>query len=336
MKENDFPLISIIIPTYNQEKYVSKAIESALAQDYPNIEIILSDDNSKDKTKFVVKKFSKNKKFKYFRNNENLGRVGNYHKSLYEYASGDYALVLDGDDYLTDSSFISKAVKQIQKNNLVMIFAKQKVFIEKKKKFIEDRMNDKLPEAMKGNHLFLNYFKGYSIPHLSTLYNRRYAMSIGYYQKNILSSDWESVLRLMLNKNVGFMGSVVGVWRKHKKNESKSKKIKDIMDNVGYIEGPYNFCMRKNIFEKKVLARWRTKMLKRFFIKNIFAYLILENKDLYKELLGEIKKYDIKIFYSLKKDLRLIFMKIILKNPFLTNLIFKYLIKQKSYLEDLR
>jgi glycosyltransferase involved in cell wall biosynthesis len=44
------PRVSIIIPTYNQSKYIVRAIESALSQDYPNLEIIISDDNSPDET----------------------------------------------------------------------------------------------------------------------------------------------------------------------------------------------------------------------------------------------------------------------------------------------
>ncbi len=57
--------ITIMIPTYNQAKYISKAIESALSIDYQNLEVIVSDDCSTDNTKEVVSKYLADKRFQY-------------------------------------------------------------------------------------------------------------------------------------------------------------------------------------------------------------------------------------------------------------------------------
>ena len=61
------PLVTVIIPTYNREKYVSRAIESAQHQLYKNIEIIVVDDGSTDNTAEVVKQF-KDVKYIYKKN----------------------------------------------------------------------------------------------------------------------------------------------------------------------------------------------------------------------------------------------------------------------------
>ena len=90
------PRVSIMIPTYKQDKIVSRAISSSLKQDYTNLEIIISDDCSPDNTKEIVKRFLKDKRVKYFRNDTNLGRVSNYRKTLFDYATGDWAINLDG------------------------------------------------------------------------------------------------------------------------------------------------------------------------------------------------------------------------------------------------
>ena len=58
-------LVSVIIPTYNRSKYVTKAIESVLAQTYKSYEIILIDDGSSDDTKELIKPYLDSPGFKF-------------------------------------------------------------------------------------------------------------------------------------------------------------------------------------------------------------------------------------------------------------------------------
>ncbi|MGC8706738.1 MAG: glycosyltransferase family 2 protein, partial [Desulfurella sp.] len=90
----DKPKVTIAIPAYNQAKYIKQAIDSALNQDYPNLEVIVSDDASLDDTRQIVKEYN-DKRLKYYRNEKNIGRVANHRKLLYEYATGEYVLNLD-------------------------------------------------------------------------------------------------------------------------------------------------------------------------------------------------------------------------------------------------
>ena len=76
----DLPKVSIMIPTYNQQKYILRAIESALSQDYENIEIVIVDDNSPDETQAIVEAYLSKKndtRIRYFRNQENIGIIKN-------------------------------------------------------------------------------------------------------------------------------------------------------------------------------------------------------------------------------------------------------------------
>ncbi|MBK8785156.1 MAG: glycosyltransferase family 2 protein [Chitinophagaceae bacterium] len=109
-KETRSKLVTIAIPTYNNERYIADAIRSAMAQDYVNLEILIVDDASQDNTEQIVTPFCKDPRVYYFKNEKNIGRVANYHKALYQLAKGEWYLNLDGDDYLTDPSFISKAI----------------------------------------------------------------------------------------------------------------------------------------------------------------------------------------------------------------------------------
>ena len=67
---------SVLIPSYNGAQEIGYTIQSVLNQDYPNFEIIVNDDASKDSTEKVVKSF-KDKRVNFFKNKKNLGYPGN-------------------------------------------------------------------------------------------------------------------------------------------------------------------------------------------------------------------------------------------------------------------
>lgn len=326
--------VNIIIPTFNQSRYLLKAVESALSQNYANLEVIVSDDGSTDDTESVINPFKADKRFRYFKNTTNLGRVGNYHKALYHYATGDYVLNLDGDDYLVDPNYIKEAIDLIKKHDLIMVFANKKAYFEKDGSFVKDSINRNLPQIMKGNDLFLNSYKNIAIPHMTTLYNRQYALKIGYYTKNIISADWESVLRLILNHKVGFIDRHVGVWRKHEANESHLLDLEKILSNVEYIESPYDFALNKNISSKAKLDYWRSKMLKKYFVKNILKGMAAQNSAFVSSLLQSIKKYDLTLYRRIAFDLRMIGLKLLTKNKRVFIFTIKHILKKESFLKD--
>lgn len=97
MSPNKEALVSVIIPCYNQAIYLSEAIDSALAQDYLNIEIIVVDDGSLDNTAKVARRYGK--KVKLFQQ-ENKGLSAARNAGIRE-ASGKYIVCLDADDRLS-------------------------------------------------------------------------------------------------------------------------------------------------------------------------------------------------------------------------------------------
>ncbi len=105
---NIFPLVSILIPTYNRPKYFELALKSALNQTYKNIEIIIGDDSTNDETeRIVTKKYLKNyNSITYYHNEKNLGQFDNDLK-LVNLAKGNYINFLMDDD-LFEASKIEK------------------------------------------------------------------------------------------------------------------------------------------------------------------------------------------------------------------------------------
>lgn len=95
------PKISIILMTYNQDKYLHKAIQSALSQTYENIEILISNNGSSDDTTNVVQSFLPNKKITYLNYPENKSPNFRANQAI-DLASGDFISWLYGDDYYLD------------------------------------------------------------------------------------------------------------------------------------------------------------------------------------------------------------------------------------------
>lgn len=102
-------LVSIVIPVYNREKYIGKALESAVSQTYPNIEIIVVDNKSTDATWGILNDWQKeDQRIRIYRNETNIGPVLNW-KRGFELARGEYVKILWSDDWMADD-FVERAV----------------------------------------------------------------------------------------------------------------------------------------------------------------------------------------------------------------------------------
>ncbi len=113
---NNSPLVSTIIPVYNGEKYISRAVESALSQTYKNIEVIIIDDGSKDKTRQIISEFEKkDARIVILANSVNLGFVKTLNKGA-AVAKGQFIARLDHDDFWTDPKKLEKQAKFFEDN----------------------------------------------------------------------------------------------------------------------------------------------------------------------------------------------------------------------------
>jgi len=325
--------VSVGITVYNQAHYIGQAVSSALAQDYPDLEVIVSDNHSTDNIQEVINQFH-DPRLKYFRNEENIGMIKNCHRALYDYSTGDYALHLDGDDYFIDSGYIRRAMDLIDRHGLAMVFARSKSLYEKDNVFIEDKINRDLPEVIDGNWLFLNFYKGYSLPTLTTVHDRHYAMEIGFFEKSIRGADWEGFLRLIIGKKVGFVNRFVSVWRRHGMNYTLNQDLDKILSNVEYIDSPYRYAMSRKAFPKDVLDLWRRRMLKRYFVQVLLRAAITKNSAQEQGIVDFLVKYDRAVYDSIKMDPRFIVMKIIVRSRKITYFVFKHILKQESFIKD--
>jgi len=91
------PLISIAMATYNGEKFLAKQLDSIYKQTYTNIEVIVNDDCSTDRTIEILEQYSKSHGLKYYLNSKNLGFLKNFEKVI-SLCMGDFIALADQDD----------------------------------------------------------------------------------------------------------------------------------------------------------------------------------------------------------------------------------------------
>ena len=115
------PLFSIIVPIYNVERYLEQCIESVLAQDYQNYELILVDDGSPDNSIDICTKYAKQYSNIVFIHKIN-GGVSDARNAGIQIARGEYLMFLDSDDYWEGTTVLSDLQKIITENNPDIIF----------------------------------------------------------------------------------------------------------------------------------------------------------------------------------------------------------------------
>lgn len=113
IKEKRNKLVSIIIAVYNEEKYISECIESILKQSYKNIEIIVIDGKSTDKTKTIVQKYTKKYPNKIILLENKEQKVAQGRNLGFSKAKGDYKSFIDGHSY-ADKLWVETLVKTIE------------------------------------------------------------------------------------------------------------------------------------------------------------------------------------------------------------------------------
>lgn len=271
------PLVSIMIPTYNQAHWLTRAIDSALAQDYANTEIVVSNDCSSDETVQLLDRYKNYLQIKLFTNPKNLGRVANYKYTLENYVSGEWVVNLDGDDYFTDNTFISSAMNQIMQKNDVVFLQAGHIVVGPGGTILQHVMPSIAAEfvTIDGTEYFLN-FNHFS--HLATIFNRKAAVSLGFYLYDILSADIESFLRLALNGKVIFMRRTVGAWVHHGGNESKNLSIENVERNMQRFKSPYDYAKKTGKIPGPILEKWVKKRLDEYLLNYLIIYFVRPKK----------------------------------------------------------
>lgn len=108
------PAVSVLIPTYNYARYLPEAIDSVLAQDFDDFEVIIADDTSTDNTAEICRMYeAKDPRIRFFRHEKNLGMVENWNWCLQQ-ARGKYIKYLLADDKFAKPYALTRLVGALE------------------------------------------------------------------------------------------------------------------------------------------------------------------------------------------------------------------------------
>ena len=298
--ENNYtvPLVSVIIPSYNHDKYIIACLNSIIKDDYPHKEIIVLDDGSTDNSVNIVKQWYETQKgrieysFKFIhRENRGLTKTLN---ELVSYSKGKYCCIIASDDYLLPGG-IRKRIEYMG-----MHPSKKAVFGDY---VIVDENGDKLSDSVietKGRKRFLADDKliaselifSWSLAGPILMVEREAYEVVGGYDERLVIEDWDFYLKLAAKNLIGFVNFPVAAYRVHGKNTCNipgvwSKRhdsmYLSIVNNLSNFKGlnKWNLFARKLIFQAKLLHR-EGKSVRGFLYVNLGRILNYVTKWIYK------------------------------------------------------
>ena len=194
-----YPLISVIIPTFNRAYLLYRAIKSVLQQTYKNLEIIIVDDGSKDNTEEIIRNIS-DKRIKYVKHSKNKGLSASRNTGIL-ISTGEFIAFLDDDDEYKDS----KIEKQLKK----FYFASEDVGIIYCG--IVNIKDGKIMYAYNPKDLFVNK-NTCLLPHpigwqlITGLIRRECFEKVGLFDETLVQrEDWDMIIRLSAQYRFDFV-----------------------------------------------------------------------------------------------------------------------------------
>lgn len=240
MNTKDFPLISVLIPAYNHENYIQETIESIINQTYPNIELIILDDGSKDKTWEKITELKpkcENRFVKiHFETKQNEGTCMTLNKLL-KLSSGEFVYIIASDD-LAKPQAIEKEVKFLQDNPDYalavgdneyvdsmgkQIFRTQKAFTSNiknaKYKTVKEFLSSKLKIDFLSDDFgsYKTLYKENYIPN-GYLIRKNIFETIGNFTKNAPLEDFWLMLQISKYKKMKYIDEILFSYRIHDTN----------------------------------------------------------------------------------------------------------------------
>lgn len=286
----NLPLVSICIPTYNGAKYLAEALESAIAQTYRPLEIIISDDDSKDRTLQIVEEYQNKTNIPFFIFQHKPSGIGENWNNCIKLANGAYIKFLFQDDIL-ERDCISQMIKPVIdfNNNIGLVFCKRKFIFnpqnEKENEWVQSFKDvhsswtllkpiQKGKDLLKDKNLLKHPRNKVGEP-ATVLLKKEVFDKVGYFNTVLKQAlDYEFWYRVFTKYDVAFINSELVYFRLHENQATVQNSKQKIIDYELYPELMYKNCFKYLHNQNKI---------KLFFRYNIVGKLVFKLIDICKK-----------------------------------------------------
>ena len=270
------PLVSIIIPFYNHNRFISKTLDSILEDTYPNKEIIIINDGSSnpDDSNIVqwIDNFQQKIQIRYLkRENKGLTKTLN---ELVHLSNGKYIVTCASDDYFINNTITKRVelLEQVESKNKLILISDNTVVDDNNKIIFNSNLFElrrvDIEKLSTDDGLKFSIIKQWSFAGASWIANRKLFDECNlYFDENLLVEDWDFFLRIVANNYALFYNEKVSAYRwtpkKHNKNDTFTKKFKNdlrqtALKNSELFDEPYKQWLLDyyNTKEKKGVKYW--------------------------------------------------------------------------------
>jgi teichuronic acid biosynthesis glycosyltransferase TuaG len=286
----EFPFISIIMPAFNADRYISTSIQSVIDQTFQNWELIIIDDGSTDDTANIVKAVQdKDERIIYFyQQNKRLGAARN---SGFRLAKGKWIAFLDSDD-LWDPAKLAVQMDFIEKNKVDVVYTDGYMLMEQTQQLIP---YPTITGWYAGSEMYNILFEQNTIPILSVLMNRSWIDKVGYQDESLSifgCEDLDYWLRIAKNNGIFYgMPEKLFHYRVHHQAMSRNNVSMKLAEST---------ALYKNI-DRHLNTGFLRKRFTRLCVPIIPELIKLKRKD------EAIKQVEILLSFSKRINYKLLF-----------------------------
>jgi glycosyltransferase involved in cell wall biosynthesis len=201
------PLVSVIMPVYNAEKFLKQAIDSILEQTYTNFELIAINDGSSDGSEKILNEYAKQDKRLKVISQKNQGIVGTLNRGIGE-AKGEYIARMDGDDVSFPRRFEQQVAVLLEQKNIVLVAGGFEI-IDEENEFLYREVIPAHNRDLKRSMLLRN-----PIAHGSVMFRKSAIDTVGGYSNSFgPTEDFELWSRLSLVGDFVALENTIFRWR---------------------------------------------------------------------------------------------------------------------------
>ena len=304
------PLVSVITPTYNHEKYIEECINSVLSQTYDNWEMIIVDDASSDNTAKIVERYAQeDSRIKLIVHKKRYGpwKLKQTYNEALKKSKGELIAILEGDDYWIQDNKLQLQIDLMESHDdFSLCFTNRNIVDENKNEIKENT----IPENLRTTLTYKSILTGVCPP-MQTLVIRSKFLDDQFYDNlpKVYNGDIFISSFLSTKGKVGFLNLTTAVYRINA-NGVYSKE--NYFNRLSFKLNTYNIL--KNTLKKKYhvyLEKAEVVILQRMFVLLLLKGNILGHFRIAVKLLShDIRTAD----YSLLRAFKLLFLKGL--NPF--------------------